>query len=417
MPDRYHTPAEGTENWDDPLNANFSNLDIDVEHRDSTDPDTAGATPANGAKWLDTSTGEIYLADGTSWTMMWDLGAIGSGGGGDVLGSASDPIDMITNTHYREVTNEASVTGDYTVDLTVANVHKLTLTGDTTLTFTGDHSDLTTGATLIIQQDSTGGHSLSWANSIYWAGGTEPSPSTNAGDRHKYVVENVAGEWEAAVVAENLQLITDLTIDDWEHGDHTLYYTQALGTTETWNTDANPPVIEGDYSLKGSSLSSADMWISLSGEGLNYYPAAGDIISAYLHDGSGSAQTQVQYGWYANRSNGGNCYAVNIDAVNNRLELRDWTDGSSTQHDVTSVTISADTWYDVETEIASNDTYTCYVYDIDQSTGDRNNPDSPLASVSTTDSTHSANDGVMVGNRYAGGGAVNVDRIRKVGEL
>lgn len=82
MPDRYTEPAKGSSDWDVPLNNNFQQLDIDVEHRGTTDPDTAGISPENGAKFLDTSTGEIYTADGTSWTLQWDLGAIGSGGSG-----------------------------------------------------------------------------------------------------------------------------------------------------------------------------------------------------------------------------------------------------------------------------------------------------------------------------------------------
>lgn len=81
MPDRYATPAKGSSDWDVPLNSNFSDLDIHVEHRGTTDPATAGISPENGAKFLDTSTGEIYTADGTSWTLKWNLGAIGSGGG------------------------------------------------------------------------------------------------------------------------------------------------------------------------------------------------------------------------------------------------------------------------------------------------------------------------------------------------
>lgn len=379
-------------------------------------------TAANRVNWVaktdalyfayDTNT--IYRGNGSSWVSM---GELGSEGGGTDFGTATDPVASITNRHYRDVTTVASVSGNHTVDLTSSNVHVLTLTGNTTLSFTGEHPDLTSGTTLIIQQDATGGHSLTFAESIYWAGGAQPTLSTAANDRHKLVVENVAGDWEAAVVAENMGLVQyfePVAIEDWEGGTLT-GWTQTLGPSETWTVDTVAPVLEGSYSLKGSSLDSADMWVSTPGDGLPYYPQAGDIISAYLHDGDGVAQTQVQYGWYADKSN--NCNAIMIDALNNTVEMRTWTAGSSGNVSTVSASISANTWYDVEVEIGTNDTFSGAVYAVDQSTGDRTDPANPIATISATDATHTANGGVMVGNRFAGAGSVAIDTVRKVGEL
>lgn len=97
MDDRYTTPAKGSSDWDVPLNENFNVLDIDVEHRGSGDPDTAGHTPADGAKYLNVDTGEIYLADGSRWTLKWNLGDIGSGGGGggDVQNADIAPVSVV----------------------------------------------------------------------------------------------------------------------------------------------------------------------------------------------------------------------------------------------------------------------------------------------------------------------------------
>ena len=125
MPDRYATPAKGSSDWDVPLNDNFSTLDIDVEHRGTTDPDTAGVTPAAGAKFLDTSTGEIYTADGTSWTLQWDLGAIGSGGGSSDPTTTDGIADVRTHVGpfpqgtYHEVSNEFGIAFECVNALTI----------------------------------------------------------------------------------------------------------------------------------------------------------------------------------------------------------------------------------------------------------------------------------------------------------
>jgi hypothetical protein len=68
------------------LNENFNALDDDlVEHRAARDPDPNQETPADGAKFLRTDTGEIWIANGTEWgTVEWNLGNIGTGGTGDV---------------------------------------------------------------------------------------------------------------------------------------------------------------------------------------------------------------------------------------------------------------------------------------------------------------------------------------------
>lgn len=69
----YNAPDPGTEDWHGPLNENFERFDVDIELRDSGDPDSNGYAAAAGAKYLDTDTGIIYLADGSSWTETFRL--------------------------------------------------------------------------------------------------------------------------------------------------------------------------------------------------------------------------------------------------------------------------------------------------------------------------------------------------------
>ncbi len=92
----YNVPTEGDENWHQPLNANFEALEVDIELRDEGGP-TEGTNdydPTDGAKYLDTATGLVYLADGNTWTQTFDLS--GSGGGGIQGLSGGDGINPDT---------------------------------------------------------------------------------------------------------------------------------------------------------------------------------------------------------------------------------------------------------------------------------------------------------------------------------
>lgn len=96
MADRYNTPAEGTQDWHEPLNENFQALDTDVEQRDEGHPDDAGYEAVAGAKYLDISNGEIYIVSDGSWE---SLGVIGEGGGNGIEslsgGDGIDPADIV----------------------------------------------------------------------------------------------------------------------------------------------------------------------------------------------------------------------------------------------------------------------------------------------------------------------------------
>jgi hypothetical protein len=74
----YSTPELGTTDWHIPLNENFTQLDTDVEIRD-TAASRDDYDPKDGAKFLATDTGEVYLGDGSNWTR---IGALSTGGDG-----------------------------------------------------------------------------------------------------------------------------------------------------------------------------------------------------------------------------------------------------------------------------------------------------------------------------------------------
>lgn len=79
-------------------NPDMETLEVAVSVKRARAPDTSQDTPHDGAVFLDTSTGDIYVADGSSWgTPRWSLGDIGSGGDStaDVSNTDIDPASVV----------------------------------------------------------------------------------------------------------------------------------------------------------------------------------------------------------------------------------------------------------------------------------------------------------------------------------
>lgn len=72
----YNAPDEGAQNWHEPLNENFRQYDTDIEIRDA-DGNKGNYDPKDGAKFLATDTGTVYLGDGSNWQSAFDLGSNG----------------------------------------------------------------------------------------------------------------------------------------------------------------------------------------------------------------------------------------------------------------------------------------------------------------------------------------------------
>jgi len=69
----YHTPTEGAENWDVPLNSNFERLDVDVEVR-APEGDRDQYTPKDGSKFFATDTGATFVGNGSEWLRVKSTG-------------------------------------------------------------------------------------------------------------------------------------------------------------------------------------------------------------------------------------------------------------------------------------------------------------------------------------------------------
>ena len=80
---------------------------------------------------------------------------------------------------YSETLTSANSSTSYTVDLSLGNTFKITMTGNCTFTFSNPPASGTTGSfTLILIQDGTGSRTATWPGSVDWAGGTAPTLTT-----------------------------------------------------------------------------------------------------------------------------------------------------------------------------------------------------------------------------------------------
>lgn len=72
-----NTPSEGERDWHLPLNENTATLDVLVEVRD-VDANKSDYAPKDGAKFLATDTGTVYLGDGNDWTPLGGITEAGT---------------------------------------------------------------------------------------------------------------------------------------------------------------------------------------------------------------------------------------------------------------------------------------------------------------------------------------------------
>lgn len=100
--------------------------------------------------------------------------------GGNVFFSNS-VVDSPTMKGYKEYANTASVTGATTLDLSTTNIYNLTLTGNTTFTFSNPPASGTLYSLMMIaKQDATGSRIITWPASVKWPNASAPTLSTGA---------------------------------------------------------------------------------------------------------------------------------------------------------------------------------------------------------------------------------------------
>lgn len=126
---------------------------------------------------------------------------------GDTITPTSVETSSVNNDDYHETVVSGSVTGTTGLDLSAANFFDHTLTGNTTFEFNNPQTTPPGNSfTLIVQQDSTGGHSITWPTSVEWDRGSAPSLSTNANDKHMlgFISPDGGTTWIGVVSAEKI---------------------------------------------------------------------------------------------------------------------------------------------------------------------------------------------------------------------
>jgi len=175
------------------MDDNFTNLKTEVEQATSDilaidvsgklDAANGTATGTLGAENI-TATGTVQAATLTDGTLSSTAGAIT--GATSITATGDIQCDNLVNTDlkgYGEVMLTTSpATGAISLDLSAANIFRLNLTGNVTVTFTNPPAAGSTSvATIVAIQDVSGGHAITWTGGAY-AGGTPPPASTGSNE-------------------------------------------------------------------------------------------------------------------------------------------------------------------------------------------------------------------------------------------
>jgi len=88
---------------------------------------------------------------------------------------------MVNLRNYSEfISANTATTGATTLDLSTANFFNLTLTGNTTFSFTNPPASRMMSFTIAAKQDATGGRTITWPATAKYAGGVVPPATTTA---------------------------------------------------------------------------------------------------------------------------------------------------------------------------------------------------------------------------------------------
>lgn len=98
----------------------------------------------------------------------------------DGVDATSVSADETQNKNYVEPQVTTTEGTSYTADLSTANYHKITLTGDVSVGLSNVDATDTNSVVLHLVQDSTGGRTPSFVPTVVWDGGSAPSWSTSA---------------------------------------------------------------------------------------------------------------------------------------------------------------------------------------------------------------------------------------------
>jgi hypothetical protein len=187
--------------------------------------DNDGNALLTGALYWNTSTNNLFVWTGSTWTnAAFTAGSFATLTGVETLtnktitftdntltGVASTSTSQtltnktieagtFTNGYTEEVVT-ANTSTAYTVDLANGSVQILTLTGNCTFTF--PTATAGKGFTMLLKQDGTGSRTVTWPSSVKWPASTAPTITSTASKGDKFVFVGDGTYWWASTAGQN----------------------------------------------------------------------------------------------------------------------------------------------------------------------------------------------------------------------
>ncbi|HEX8390039.1 MAG TPA: hypothetical protein VF597_01310 [Candidatus Saccharimonadales bacterium] len=118
--------------------------------------------------------------------------------------SLTGQVSLATGGGAETISTIGSATGAVTLNLANGNVFNVTLTGNTTFTFSGATAGRACSLSLYLTENATGGYGVTWPSSVKWSGGA-PTLATAAGNVNILVFETLNGgtTWFGSLVGAN----------------------------------------------------------------------------------------------------------------------------------------------------------------------------------------------------------------------
>lgn len=186
-----------------------------------------------------------------------------------------------------------------------------------------------------------------------------------------YELQNGVYALQNGVYADSLTQI----VDDFEDSDIAEYGGDTGGYATQTSTVKN-----GSVALEASTGASGNTVYVSSKTGLDYYPQQGDIFNVWIQFTHTDDQPAAFYGVEEETATETG-YMIRPNPGAGEFQLYEVSSGSFTQLAATTVSLSASSWYQVEVDWTMNGDHNCTLYD---------NAGSSVASISATDTTHTA---------------------------